>query len=61
MGIGYAGKGPVMRANEGGGSIVAVFQVGGKMRKLRIVRTGFQQQYLAGMILGQPGRQYVSC
>src|SRR4029450_3242946 len=59
MGIGYASKGPVMRANEGGG-IVTVFQIGGKMRKLRIVWTGFQQQYRACMILGHSCRAHVS-
>jgi hypothetical protein len=47
MGIGYAGKGPVVRANEGGGSVIAVFQIGRKMYKLRIVWTSFQQQYRA--------------
>src|SRR4029434_1991884 len=47
MGISYAGKGAVMRANEGGGGVVTVFQIGGKMRKLRIVWTGFHPQYRA--------------
>ena len=60
MRIGCAGKGPVVRTNEGRGRVVAVFQIRREMRKVRIVRTGFQEQDRACTILGQSGRQHVT-
>ena len=61
MGIGYASKGPVVRADKSSGGVVTVFQIGWQMRKLRIVWPGFQQQYRACLIFRQSCRQYVSC
>ena len=47
MGIGYTGKCPVVGTNEGGGGVVAVFQIGREMRQVWIVWTGLQEQHRA--------------
>src|SRR5262252_334065 len=61
MGIGNASKTPVVWTNEGGSGVVAVFQIGRKLRKIWIVWPGFQEQHRARTILRQAGSQYISC